>query len=98
MSVSSDTCRGFCIILPRNDCIILNCATMMITSKFRPIKTHYRNLDRAWLLEHNNSWCINNKRHCDHQRKNTRAMLQIKHNILLVTRDVVNKLIKVTIE
>ena len=46
--------------------------------KFRPIKTRYQNLDRVWLLEHNNSWCINNKKHCDHQRKNTRAMIQTK--------------------
>ena len=33
-------------------------------------------LDRVWLLEHNNSWCINNKKHWDHQRKSTRRYNQ----------------------
>ena len=70
----------FCIIVPRNDCIILNCETddciILAWPKFRPINTRYQNLDRVWLLEYNNSWCINNKKHCDHQRKNTRAMIQ----------------------
>ena len=67
----------FCIIAPRNDCIILNCGIILAWPKFRPIKTRYQNLDRVWLLEHNNSWCINNKKHCDHQRKNPGAMIQV---------------------